>query len=214
MSTHTRLTALYPGLPGWAGTRKVKPIWILLKQETVSGSDISWAVCKSASCSRQITMPAPHRLVFYRPDALLATQPTASKHWRQLFNQLWDEMGQKWMPFPLRLVSFVEFFPSTCMKWLVSCCRQSCVASEYLDRLLLTALHDPSLSQQAAVLHQHQRLKHDLVTTNAACGTAMKSVCAKLRNGSTVCIPVSCVYLMMQYHMIQNILKCSQWRTE
>ena len=25
--THTRLTALYPGLPGWAGTRKVKPIW-------------------------------------------------------------------------------------------------------------------------------------------------------------------------------------------
>jgi len=26
--THTRLTALYPGLPGWAGTRKEKPIWI------------------------------------------------------------------------------------------------------------------------------------------------------------------------------------------
>ena len=26
-----------------AGTRKVKPIWILLKQETVSGSGISWA---------------------------------------------------------------------------------------------------------------------------------------------------------------------------
>ena len=25
-----------------AGTRKVKPIWILLKQETVSGSGISW----------------------------------------------------------------------------------------------------------------------------------------------------------------------------
>jgi len=35
--THTRLTALFPGLPGWAGTRKVKSIWILLKQETVSG---------------------------------------------------------------------------------------------------------------------------------------------------------------------------------
>ena len=41
--THTRLTALFPGLPGWAGTRKVKPIWILLKQETVSGNGISWA---------------------------------------------------------------------------------------------------------------------------------------------------------------------------
>ena len=33
--TYTRLTALFPGLPGWAGTRKVKRIWILLKQETV-----------------------------------------------------------------------------------------------------------------------------------------------------------------------------------
>ena len=33
---HTRLTALCPGQPWWAGTRKVKPIWILLKQEIVS----------------------------------------------------------------------------------------------------------------------------------------------------------------------------------
>ena len=32
-------------------TRKVKPIWILLKQETVSGSGISWAICKSALSS-------------------------------------------------------------------------------------------------------------------------------------------------------------------
>jgi len=80
--THTRLTALSPGLPRWASTRKVKPIWILLKQETVSGSGISWAICKSARCSGQTTMPAPHHSVFYRPDALPADQPTASKHWR------------------------------------------------------------------------------------------------------------------------------------
>jgi len=36
--THTNthpFNGLCPGLPGWAGTRKVKPIWILLKQETV-----------------------------------------------------------------------------------------------------------------------------------------------------------------------------------
>ena len=33
----------FPGLPRWASTRKVKPIWILMKQETVSGSGISWA---------------------------------------------------------------------------------------------------------------------------------------------------------------------------
>ena len=81
-STHTHLTALCPGLPGWAGTRTVKPIWISLKQETVSGSGISWAICKSAPRSRQITTPAPHHSGFYRPDALPAAQPSASKHWR------------------------------------------------------------------------------------------------------------------------------------
>ena len=86
--THTRLMALFPGLPGWSGTRKVKPIQILLKQETVSGSGISWARCKSAPRSRQITMPAPHHSVFYRLDALPAAQPTASKHWRHKHSAL------------------------------------------------------------------------------------------------------------------------------
>jgi len=62
---HTRLTALCPGLPRWAGNRKVKPIWILLKQETVSGSGISWAICKSAHRSRQMTMPATPPLSFF-----------------------------------------------------------------------------------------------------------------------------------------------------
>ena len=79
---HTRLTAPFLGLPGWVGTRKAKPIWILLKQETVSGSGISWAICKSAPRSRQITTPAPHYSVFYRPDAPPAAQPTASKQRR------------------------------------------------------------------------------------------------------------------------------------
>ena len=82
--THIRLTALCPRPPGWAGTRKVKPVWILLKQQTVSGSGIRWAICKSAPLSRQTTMPAPHRSAFYRPDALPAAQPTVSKHWKQL----------------------------------------------------------------------------------------------------------------------------------
>jgi len=80
--THTNpFNGLCPGLPGWVSTRKVKPIWILLKQKTVSGSGIRWAICKSAPRSRQITMLAPHRSVFYRPYALPATQPTVSKHW-------------------------------------------------------------------------------------------------------------------------------------
>jgi len=47
-TTKKHLTALCSGLPGSAGTRKVELIWTLLKQETVSGSGISWAICKSA----------------------------------------------------------------------------------------------------------------------------------------------------------------------
>ena len=75
--------ALFPGLPGWADTRKVKPIWILLKQET---SEWQWhqlghmQVCTSLQTHNHAsTLP----LSFYRPDALPAAQPTASKHWRQ-----------------------------------------------------------------------------------------------------------------------------------
>jgi len=78
---YTLLTALCPGLLGSAGTRKVKPIWILLKQETVSGSGISWAICT---------------LSFYRPDALPAAQPTASKHWRHnavYYNSTYNQKG-------------------------------------------------------------------------------------------------------------------------
>ena len=109
--TRTRLTALCQGLPRWAGTRKVKPIWILLKQETVSGSVISWAICKSAHRSRQITMPAPHHSIFYRPDALPAAQPTVSKHWRQykcsIFTR-WDFLLQEaWSDFTCGQVSAV-----------------------------------------------------------------------------------------------------------
>ena len=36
----------------------------LLEQETVSGSDINWAICKSATCPRHRTMPAYHHSVF------------------------------------------------------------------------------------------------------------------------------------------------------
>jgi len=67
--THTCLTALCPGLPGWDGTRKVKPIWILLKQESVSGSgiSISWALCKSTPRSRQV-LPFWYRLTRVVPE--------------------------------------------------------------------------------------------------------------------------------------------------
>jgi len=77
--THT-FNGPFSGTARVSRYQKVKPIWILLKQETVSGSGISWAICKSASRSRHITMPAHNHSVFYRPNTLPAAQPTVSKH--------------------------------------------------------------------------------------------------------------------------------------
>jgi len=65
MVTHT-FNGPFSGTTQVSRYQKGKPIWILLKQETVSGSDISWAICKSAPRSRQITTPAPHHSVFTR----------------------------------------------------------------------------------------------------------------------------------------------------
>ena len=109
-----------PDYPGEPGTRKVTPIRILLKQDTVGGIGISWAICQSAPCSRQITMPAPHHSVFYRLDALPATQPTASKHWRHfniridriLFanweNHLWSSVAYtKWVQIKLTCLALI-----------------------------------------------------------------------------------------------------------
>ena len=91
LHTHTRLTALFPGLPRWAGTRKVKPIWILLKQERVSGSGIS----KSARRSRQITTPAPHHSVFLQagcPSCRPTNSVKALKAPRQMHTVILDKI--------------------------------------------------------------------------------------------------------------------------
>jgi len=79
-STQDPFNGPFSGTTQVSWYQKVKPMWILLKQETVSGSGISWAMCKYAPRSRQIIMPAYHHSVFYRPDALPAAQPTVSKH--------------------------------------------------------------------------------------------------------------------------------------
>ena len=44
--THTRLMALCPGLPGEPVPERRNQSGFLLKQETVSGSGISWAICQ------------------------------------------------------------------------------------------------------------------------------------------------------------------------
>jgi len=71
--------ALCPGLP-----KKVKPIWILLKQETVSGMAVAsagpYASLHLAPDNHASTPP----LSVLQADALPAAQPTASKHGRHV----------------------------------------------------------------------------------------------------------------------------------
>ena len=66
------------------------------KQETVSGSRISWDICKSATRTRQITTPAPHhsffsvRMPFLPPNQQRqSTEGTISPH--QLLATITDE---------------------------------------------------------------------------------------------------------------------------
>ena len=84
--THTTVLLLLWNLSGTTRmsryqkgkTRKVKINLDLLEQEIVSGSGISWAICKSAPHPRQ-PHQHPTTQFFYRPDALPAAQPTAVK---------------------------------------------------------------------------------------------------------------------------------------
>jgi len=71
--THTRLTALvWATRVSWYHKGKTN-LDFTVKQETVSGSGISWAICKSAPRSRQITTP-PCSFFTGRMPSLLSNQ--------------------------------------------------------------------------------------------------------------------------------------------
>jgi len=114
--THTRLTALFPGLPGWASTRKVKPIWISGKTnlDFTEARDSEWQwhqlgpmqVCISLQTDNHAsTTPLK---VFYRPDALPAAQPTASKHW--LVNSNYLHISLIFLDWQVELDTFLTSF--------------------------------------------------------------------------------------------------------
>ena len=67
--THTHTSILRPsqllsGTTQVSQHQKCKTKLHLLEHEIVSGSGISWAICKSALCPTQITMPASNHSVF------------------------------------------------------------------------------------------------------------------------------------------------------
>jgi len=101
--------------------KTVKPIWILLKQETVSDSGISWIICKSAPLSRQITMPVPQHSVFLQAgcpschptNSVKALKAKALKD----TNRIHMHHVDNWLS-QLHLVSACRPYADVLVKWL------------------------------------------------------------------------------------------------
>jgi len=74
--TSNRLTASFPGQPGQAGTRKVTPIWILMKQEMTEWQwhqlDHMQIICTSLQTDNHASTSS---LNFLQADALSDAQP-------------------------------------------------------------------------------------------------------------------------------------------
>jgi len=92
--THTLFNGRFSRTTRVSRYQKGKTIWILLKQETVIGSGISWAICKSATRSRETTMPAPHQLISFLQAGCPSCRPTNSVKALKA-NSLWLKICQK-----------------------------------------------------------------------------------------------------------------------
>ena len=78
---HNRFTALFPGPSGWAGARR-ELLDFMVQGKINTGRHTDHPAGRHFIQTKQCPPPpSPH--ILYRPDALPAAQPTASKHWRQ-----------------------------------------------------------------------------------------------------------------------------------
>ena len=139
--THThQFNCAFPGLPGWVCTRKAKPIWILLKQETLSGSGISWAICKSATRSRQTTTPTPTTQFFKAGCPSCRQRQSTERTYKQFTANLPENLPVKWFCKLLRfdgimVISLCPHFsvpPCTFLLYLLQK-NTSCLKSTFVD---------------------------------------------------------------------------------
>ena len=103
-----RLTACYSRTTWYSNTRKVKAN-LDFNETRDDGVAVpsagQYANHLHLTPCRQITTPAPHHSIFYRPDALPNAQPTVSKHWRQLLTYLqWNTNKKSYVIWSIELV--------------------------------------------------------------------------------------------------------------
>ena len=78
---HNGFMALFPGPLGWASARR-ELLEFMVQRKINRGRHTNHPAGRHSIRTNQC--PPPPSPIFYRPDALLSAQPTASKHWRQL----------------------------------------------------------------------------------------------------------------------------------
>jgi len=141
----------------------------------VSGSGISWAKCKSAPSSRQITTPAPHCSVFYRPDAHPAAKPTVSKHWRHGLKRITGTITSNPNEAKLRTMTInyykiIHYLKQTEKKLLNKsqfkvCLRQ--VWAQSPQRAMSTLVYSYSPYWQYAIVSTHHRSLYHTIGEHA-----------------------------------------------
>ena len=80
LNYHKRFTALFPGPPGWVSARR-ELMDFMVQGKINRGRHTDHPDGRHSIRTNQC--PLPPSPIFYRPDALPATQPTVLKHWRQ-----------------------------------------------------------------------------------------------------------------------------------
>jgi len=87
---HNHFMALFLGPPRWAGARR-ELLDPMVQRKINRGRHTDHLAGRHSIGTNQCP-PPPSSHIFYRPDALSAAQPTASKHWRQLVHSDWGKM--------------------------------------------------------------------------------------------------------------------------
>jgi len=143
--------------------QKGKPFWILMKQEMTGWQshqlDHMHIICNSLQTDNHASTSP---LSFHRPDALPATQPTASKHWRQWLNILYNHFNMNQIP--ARWSSIKLYVAHLASPWRL------CITlrlpprslSFFLSLLSLQSLGLPLLHLLLMVLFPQRRRRHFL----------------------------------------------------
>ena len=100
-----RLTALFPGLPGWAGTRNIKPMWIILSE--ARDSEWQWhqlghnmQVCTSLQTDNHASTPPlsffTGRMPFLPPNQQRQSTEGLQYVWRVKLNSTYLLTSLPW----------------------------------------------------------------------------------------------------------------------